>query len=436
MKIIIDPYRKKLPVIDSVKITKEAFKKMNLYANIVSEIIGGDKECLGTLLNYKNKNDNIARDIHLWKDQVVDSASGSLGDPLDDCTEAKRRGMDLIGLWHSHGGIRVSHSSDDNNVLSRMYQYTKNKIVTSEKERNIECIVEGESVRLFEEGSNKELRLKINGNIDNIEYIESNCCYVLNSIVINRNSYFGGYVNPQLGHDYDAEIWVGYDKKDCKRVEHASVELIDETNSISLNEEELVKEVGEKVVFQGTYLKELPNYQNVLDKYEKENSSREKIESIDQVVEESSTDEDKKKVSLESVIPSVPKTIPSGNGYYKKMYEFFNVKKADEDIIISKIGLIGEILAGYYHEKGQKYWLWENRVKKVEEVYKEIKGKICKKQYLMLGNLLEILNINSYAKKRHGKKLDKLCKKMGFKNKIKVKKSNSIFSKILRRHKK
>ena len=67
MKTIINPYKKKIPEINSVKITEEAFKKMNLYAGVVSEIIGSDKECVGTLMNYKGKHDNIVRDIHLWK---------------------------------------------------------------------------------------------------------------------------------------------------------------------------------------------------------------------------------------------------------------------------------------------------------------------------------------------------------------------------------
>jgi len=437
MKTIINPYKKKIPEINSVKITEEAFKKMNLYASVVSEIVGSDKECVGTLMNYKDRHDNIARDIHLWKDQTVTSASGSFGDPSDDYTEAKNRGMDLVGLWHSHGSIGVFHSHDDNNVLSQMYKYIKNRIITGEKEKSIECIVDGESVKLFEEGSNKEIRLKVNGNIENIKYVERDYCYVLNSIVINKNSYSGGYVNPQLGCDYDAEVWAGYDRKECKRVENASIELVDEKNEIELNEEELVNEVGSKVKFEGTYLKDLPNYQKVLNRYKKSEDVKPKDESIEQLVEETPEEpEDKKKISLEGIIPFTFQKTTSGNGYHKEIYDFYSIAKENEDVLISSIGLVGEILAGDYTEEGKRYWFWDDRIKKAEEVYGQFKRGLGKYHKEALGDLLDILNINYYAKKKYGKKLNKMCKKMGFKKKIKRKKSSGWIAKIFRRKKK
>lgn len=446
MKLIkIKKYEPKIPEIESVKVTEEAFKKMNLYASMVSEIIGEDKECMGTLLNYKTMEDNVTRDVYLWKNQVVTSTSGMPGDYIDKDVEAKKRDMTVTGLWHSHGGIGVFHSSDDNIFLKNMYQDITNKVFNNERRKSIECIVEGETVRLLDEGGNKEIKIK--GKIDDIECVERDGYHVLNSIVINKNSYLGCYRNPELHHDYDAEVWIGYDKTNDaeKKVKHVNLELIDEINNIQLDEEELVKEVGEKVIFQGSYLRDLPNYQRVLEKYKSKVGEEQDIENnvddvgqeqngdlIEQIVKEIPELEDKKKVSLENILPAQK---VSGNGYYKKVNDFYSVKKTDKDRIISTIGLLGEILAGDYHENGKRYWLWKDRVEKAEGVYKGIKRNVCKEQRLMLGNLLEILNTNYYARRKHGEKLVKMCKKMGFKKKVKVKKSPSFFSRIFRRRK-
>lgn len=417
---IFNPYKARIPKVDSMKITKDAFKKMNLYASIVSEIICSDKECLGALLNHQNKNDNITRDVYLWKDQTVTSISGLPGEVQDAYDEATRRGMNVTGFWHSHGGISVFHSSDDDQFLSYRHSEVTNKIITGEKEKGIECIIEGETTRLFEKGSNKEIKIK--GKIEDVKCIERDEYNVLNSIVINKNSYSGGYTNPVSEHDYNAEIWV-WDKKAKKEFKNANLELVEETNNILLDGEELVKEVGEKVKFQDYYLKDLPNYQPVLEKYKKGEES----ESLEQTVEEYPA-EDKKKIPLEEIIPQ--RTGTTGNGYYKSISDFYTVKKNEKGRIVSTIGLLGEILSGDYYENGQRYWLWEDRIKKAEEIYGKIKGSVCKEQHVMLGDLLDILNVNYYARKKHGKKLSKMCKKMGFKGKVKVKKSKGIFSRI------
>ena len=104
-------------------------------------------------------------------------------------------------------------------------------------------------------------------NLSSIKCFEHDNLYVLNSILVNKNSYLGGYTNPKLGIDYDAEIWAGYDRKENKRFEHVQINLIDEENGIELNREKLVKEVGKKVNYGGTKLKDKPNYQTVLKKY-------------------------------------------------------------------------------------------------------------------------------------------------------------------------
>lgn len=407
------PYKKKIPDISEIKITKEAFQKMNLYASIVSEVIGSDKECLGTLLNYKGMNDNAVRDIHLWKGQIVTSSDGWPGDTMDDYLEAKNRGMKVIGLWHSHGLNHVFHSSYDEKVLNQMYGHIKNKVVTGEKDKNIECIVEGETIRLFEEGSNKEIRIK--GKIEDIRYIERDECRVLNSIVVNKNSYSREFTNPGLDRDYDAEVWAGYEKNDYKRFKNIRLKFLDETNNIQLDEECLVKEVGEKVKFQGSYLKDLPDYLKVLEKYKKikEDKTISTTEKIVEIPEDSKT--------LEGIIPRTASRIIC-KGYYRQVYDFYSDKKFDNNEIVSAIGLLGEIFSGDYREDGKRYWFWKDRIEKSEQVYEKIRGKECEEQRAMLKDLLKILNTHYYAKKKYGKKISSLCEKMGLKDAVKIKK--------------
>jgi len=361
MKKIFNPYKKKIPELNTIRITEEAFNKMNLYARLVSEIIGDDKECVGALLN--NKNDNVVRDIYLWKDQKVTSTSGLPGEYVDRDMEAKKRDMKAIGLWHSHGKNPVFHSEDDKSVLEKMYKDIKNKVRTGESKRKIEYIVEDEVTRIFEEGSNKELRVK--GKIDNIELVEHEEYYVLNSIVINRESYSKENLN------HDAEIWIGRDKKKYQKNKHASIEIIIENNDIELDKERIIKEVGEKVKYNGKYLKELPGYKRLVKKPSK--------------------------------------------GYHSQIFDYYTAQKACSNRINKEIGIIGEILAGDYYENGKRYWFWKDRIKKSEQMYKKIRKEMSKKSYHNLHELLKIIDSNKYAKKKHGKKIKKMCKKMKMK---------------------
>ena len=109
------------------------------------------------------------------------------------------------------------------------------------------------------------------------------------------------------------------------------------------------------------------------------------------------------------------------------MQAFYLSERVDTDPISSSIGLISAVRAGDYMEGNKKYWLWKDRVAKVEELYKGIKKGLNDDHKVLLGELLDILNTNQYAKKKHGKKLKRLCKKMGFKGRVNTKKRKRKF---------
>lgn len=421
-----------IPEVNSVKITKEAFHKMNLYSSIVSEIIGDDKECLGTLLNYKNRDDNTARDIHLWKGQKVTASNGWPGEYLDDRKEADKRNMEVIGFWHSHGYNGVFHSSDDDSFLKEGYSTIKNKMVTGKKIRDLEIITNGETVNIFEEG--KKTGLVIKGKIEDIKRVEWDKEYfVMSSVVINKNSYSEEKSNPRLRHDYDAEVWAGYNqdvKRAYKKFKHAVLEIVDETNNIQLEKEELVKEVGEKVRLcsfgadgvKDPYLKDLPNYQKVLEKYKKQKEERKEALSVEETLSLDIEEEEDKKKDLTSLVSmsTSPRRI-TGGGYYSRVYDFYSTRRNSNDATASEIGILGEILSGDYKENGKRCWFWKDRITKVKEAYSKIRKHENVRHKVLLIQLLSILDSNCYAKRKHGAEIVKMCEDLGIKGAVVIK---------------
>lgn len=433
---IINPYElntisvQKIPEINTIKISREAFYKMNLYSSIVSEISGGHKECLGTLLNYKNRNDNIVRDIHLERGQEITGSNGWREKQLDDSKEVDEKGMYVIGLWHSHGNNGVFHSGYDNAVLKEMFPWIKNKMVVGEKPKSIECIADGETIRIFEEGSNKELRIK--GKIEDLKFVGWDKEYfILNSIVINKNSYYGGFSNPKLNYDYDAEVWVGYNKpagRDYKTFKGAKLEIVEESNNIKLDEEELVKEVGEKVrlrdvCFDGVnkpYLKDLPNYQKVLEKYKRIKNAKNQEKPIEQTVnleekpkEKSDLTDIIQKQSDEHIQQEIEHSqeLQRTKTYMERLEEFYNTLNSHNN---STDKILADLCRAY---SGKQDWLWTKRFEKGNNILKKIKKKyLTLEQKTVLENIKGVVESNKYLKRNHPLIFKDLQKRLDYKN--------------------
>ncbi|MDP2909122.1 MAG: LysM domain-containing protein [Nanoarchaeota archaeon] len=422
MKTLFSPY-KELPEISTVKITKEAFYKMNLYASIVSEIVGSDKECVGALFNYKGKYDNIARDVYLCRQEISSVSAIPSGDG-EHYTELKN-GKEDIGIWHSHGNISVFHSPDDVRTLTKLYGETNNRMIVHENKKDLEYILDGRAIRLLEKGSNKGILIE--GDIKSVKYFEreseenAECLTelnrrVLNSIVINKHSYSGGYTNPQPHHDYDAEIWAGYDKNEPKRKEHAPLELLDEKNNLQIDEEEMVKEVGEKVRLQGKgcYLKYLPGYQKVLEKYKGAKNAK-NAEHIEEIIKH---EEIREEPSLTGIIQKQEESakqevehdqaLRKTKTYKERLEEFYNTLNSHGD---STDKILAELCRAY---SGKEEWCWIKRHEKGNEILKKLKKKnLAPEHKNTLENIKGIVESNKYLKRNYPTISKDILKKLG-----------------------
>jgi len=124
---------------------------------------------------------------------------------------------------------------------------------------------------------------------------------------------------------------------------------------------------------------------------------------------------------------SLPVQEIAPRGYHIRMQEFYSSSRVERNNVSSSIGLIAAVLAGDYVENDKKYWFWKDRIAKAEEMYQNLSGHLDKENKRLLGEMLEILNVNRYAKKKYGKRISKMCKRMGFKKKIRKKKRYGFF---------
>jgi LysM repeat protein/proteasome lid subunit RPN8/RPN11 len=419
------PNKEGISEINSVKITQEAFYKMNLYASIVSEIIGSNKECGGELLNYQDKYDNLVRDVGLWNQKVssIDAV------PSQNICEYERQNLKDVGIWHSHGGLSVFHSSTDVDTLKRLYKGTINKVPVHDSKKSLEYVLDGlEAVKVvIPEGDGQEL--VIEGDIKGIKYVkrEGDGTYVsdvvtylnrrvFNSIVINKNSYSEGYSDPRLNHDYDAEIWEGHSKDEPTRKEHVQLEVVDEKNNIRLDEEELVKEVGGKVRFQNYYLKDLPNYQKVLEKYK---SIKNQNKCIEQIVNTEEQPEEKHDITdivqnqaAESFNQEIEhnQELQGTKTYMGRLEEFYDTLNSRNDATDKAIS---ELCRAY---SGKQDWLWTKRFEKGNEILKKLKKNLTLEQKNTLESIKSIIESNRYLKRNHSLMFDDLQRRLDYKN--------------------
>jgi hypothetical protein len=110
----------KLLAAGNVRVTAQAFAKMNAYARIVSKLIGQPSECMGYLIGKRGDLSCTALDAYLLEGQDV--YSGKVrpgGDARSDLYNwAEGRGLCIVGMWHSHGSFGLFHSDDDDSALT------------------------------------------------------------------------------------------------------------------------------------------------------------------------------------------------------------------------------------------------------------------------------------------------------------------------------
>lgn len=229
-----------------IKITGEAYKKINLYSRIVSEITGKDIECGGILLNYNNKNDGVIRDAYLDYQIAKHDKVWYLPYESSYRNYVQQSGMSWAGMWHSHGSYPSGHSDLDDKALQQLHK--QNKTTKACKIKNYSENNHSKKISVYDE------------------------VFYSPSIVINKDE----YLNDGPGMNYYAEFLVGNGKDHDVKVTGAKLEIIEENNNIMPTLEEMVLEVGKKVKYKrlvlgrimwGKKLKNFPKYGSVLEKY-------------------------------------------------------------------------------------------------------------------------------------------------------------------------
>lgn len=240
---LLSPQKNEKPSYETpiVRITGEAYKKLNLYSKIVSEIAGNDIECCGITLNYRGRNDGVIRDAYLNYQTAKDDEVVDIYGSQEYVDYVQRLGMSQSGMWHSHGNYIPCHSRRDDKCLGLLHKSNKTQK---------ECII-----------------------TDNQRYnpskktSESNEAFYTSSIVVNKDE----YLKDKPCKSYYAEFLVGNGKDRDVKVKNAKLEIIKENNNILPTLEEMVLEVGEKVKYKKFMrrikLKKLPQYNSVLEKY-------------------------------------------------------------------------------------------------------------------------------------------------------------------------
>jgi proteasome lid subunit RPN8/RPN11 len=102
--------------IGELQITKAAYEKAFAYARIISELSGDlGTEITGYLVTPKEAKDRVVRDCYLINGQLAEPAEVKIQpqDIIQAGREIDEMGYRVLGWWHSHGDLKTFHSSID-----------------------------------------------------------------------------------------------------------------------------------------------------------------------------------------------------------------------------------------------------------------------------------------------------------------------------------
>ncbi len=422
--LFFDEGENKKPISETkvIKITGESYKKLNLYAKIVSEITNGDTgytegiECGGALLNYSDRNDGIIRDAYLQYQKVNPSAGNLIDNYKSDTDYLRQRGMSWAGMWHSHGGFDPFHSPSDDGRIKVLHDNNKAAMLCMLKNKpkyHYQKIVRDNKIilRYNRKPSSFVINFDNNGAAKAAATIELHDeVFYTPSIVINKDE----YLNDGPCKKYYAEFLVGDGQNPDVKVTDAKLEIIEENNNIMPTLEEMVLEVGEKVRFvedlrkrndPGRKLKDFPKYESVLKKYrnqERVKNSDKNVEHVEQIInnEKKPEDPDLPKIIQEQQEPVKREIEHQGlcrtKTYMEKLEEFYDILNYHND---STDKAIAELCRAY---SGKQDRLWNKRFEKGKAIFKKLKKKyLTLEQKNTLENIKRVIENNKYLKRKH-----------------------------------
>lgn len=336
----------------SVKITEEVFEKIKKYARLTSKTVGHDVECSGLLTN--NQNDDVARDAILVEQDIGPSECSY---PNNSIAEAYKQNK-VVGIWHSHGSNPIFHSYYDDGHLKKIYILNSRKPPIKLRDNVKE--IKGSRIEdnaLILKISDWYLRIHsenprlLKALITKTEKIKPEYFNFANSVVINNKGdqpYAESLAQKAMENPRTPDI------KNTMELKNLELLLIDERNNITLDDKALLKEIGNKLRYNGKYLRDYVNFNKT-------------------------------------------------NGYHARMRDFYTNYQV-KDHIDNTICTIAKILAGDYRNN-KRIWFWKDRIKHANMEYKKIKKKLSKEQQLKLNRIIKNVKKHRYVNKKHSKKL-------------------------------
>lgn len=164
-----------------MQVSSEAFSRICLTAREISGIAGRDVECMGYLL--AEKGSSAVTDFY-FPEQHGDDAESGTGDFL--YRQFYEDGMNIRGMWHSHGSLPVSHSRID-------LAHIRNKLKAMQRENSVldawDFYCNPGSIELFSRETMQGLKIALSISYKpQIKKVHELLPEVFLSIVINRET--------------------------------------------------------------------------------------------------------------------------------------------------------------------------------------------------------------------------------------------------------
>lgn len=108
---------------NKLRISRGAYEKIKLYANLTSKITHIGMECYGYLLRPKWSPDDLITNVY-FADEQLDQQAHTLV-PVEGIRRAMaavdRMDYEIVGWWHSHGEINTFHSETDKRNFRKVH---------------------------------------------------------------------------------------------------------------------------------------------------------------------------------------------------------------------------------------------------------------------------------------------------------------------------
>ena len=364
--------------------------------------------------------DITIRDVIIGHDQVVRHLHCDITPQgkMMSFKDVKNQGKRIVGWPHSHGEFDIYFSDEDNQTMSNhLESWGVLKSVQIPGYEDLDT-----SIKFF-------FAFVVNDKSDEPAY----------GVMINKPRFF--YEDGQLKSATDELFFERIPSRDFSE-DNWPVLIIKESNKLSKEEKtELDKQIINRVSFNdGTrlsdYYKEndIPLYKKplkrkILAKTPKEIKKLDTVKT--QIKQEREHYRDSSYLDLDSRLQDLETRYSSLEVQVQQLqekvkhYEILGINHDNySDSITSYytnlinsdndpgrlLGTISKILAGDYHDDNteKRIWTWDDRIKAILDIYQDNKSLFSKLNKDFVDRLIEILDKNSYLKRKHSDKLERI----------------------------